>query len=118
SNNLFLGKHSGRHAFKEKVKEMGYELSEEKLREAFNAFKMLTDRKKEVTDDDLFTLLMDVQTDTTAIHKYELDMFQVQYGTSNIPTEPFRCKHQKVNRCNQHVRVKEVLKHCITHWIN
>src|SRR5690625_4191623 len=86
SNNLFLGKHSGRHAFKEKVKEMGYELSEEKLREAFNAFKMLTDRKKEVTDDDLFTLLMDVQTDTTAIHKYELDMFQVQYGTSNIPT--------------------------------
>src|SRR5699024_3955885 len=86
SNNLFLGKHSGRHAFKEKEKEMGYELSEGKLREAFNAFRMLTDRKKEVTDDDLFTLLMDVQTATTAIHKYELDMFQVQYGTSNIPT--------------------------------
>ena len=106
SNNLFLGKHSGRHAFKEKVKEMGYELSEEKLREAFNAFKMLTDRKKEVTDDDLFTLLMDVQTDTTAIHKYELDMFQVQYGTSNIPTATVSLQTPKG---------KSVQSACITH---
>ena len=85
-DNLYLGKHSGRHAFKEKVKEMGYKLSEEKLKEAFQAFKSLTDRKKEVTDDDLFTILMDVQIDTKAISKYELDVFQVQYGTSNIPT--------------------------------
>ncbi|HEX6593604.1 MAG TPA: 2-isopropylmalate synthase [Bacillota bacterium] len=95
SNNLFLGKHSGRHAFNEKVKEMGYELSEEKLKEAFHAFKMLTDRKKEVTDDDLFTILMDVQTDTTAIHKYEIEMFQVQYGTSNIPTATVSLKTPK-----------------------
>jgi 2-isopropylmalate synthase len=86
SNTLFLGKHSGRHAFKGKVEEFGYELSDEKLKEAFDAFKQLTDRKKEVTDDDIFTLLTDIQTDTAAARKYEMQMFQVQYGTANIPT--------------------------------
>lgn len=86
ANNLVLGKHSGRHAFKDKVKELGMELSEEKLKSAFDAFKQLTDHKKEVTDDDLFTILMEVQTDTTSVNKYQLEMFQVQYGTANIPT--------------------------------
>ncbi|HLR74604.1 MAG TPA: 2-isopropylmalate synthase [Virgibacillus sp.] len=86
SNTLYLGKHSGRHAFQDKVEELGYELSEEKLKDAFNQFKQLTDRKKEVTDDDLFTILMDVQTDSSTVSKYELEMFQVQYGSTNIPT--------------------------------
>lgn len=86
TNNLFLGKHSGRHAFKNKIVDLGYNLSEEKLHEAFDTFKQLTDRKKEVTDDDLFTILMEVQTDTAAMNKYELEMFQVQYGTMNVPT--------------------------------
>lgn len=86
SNTLFLGKHSGRHAFKDKVKELGYELSDEKLKEAFDLFKQLTDRKKEVTDDDLFTILMEIQTETSAVDKYQLEMFQVQYGSTNIPT--------------------------------
>jgi 2-isopropylmalate synthase len=86
SNTLFLGKHSGRHAFKDKVEEFGYTLSDEKLKEAFDAFKQLTDSKKEVTDDDIFTLLTDIQTDAAAASKYEMQMFQVQYGTANIPT--------------------------------
>ncbi|PAV30901.1 2-isopropylmalate synthase [Virgibacillus profundi] len=86
SNTLFLGKHSGRHAFKDKVNELGIELSEDKLKEAFNLFKQLTDHKKEVTDDDLFTILMEIQTDTSAVEKYKLEMFQVQYGSANIPT--------------------------------
>lgn len=85
-NTLFLGKHSGRHAFKDRVTELGIELSEEKLKEAFEMFKQLTDRKKEVTDDDLYTILMEIQTDTAAVNKYNLEMFQVQYGTANIPT--------------------------------
>jgi len=86
SNVLFLGKHSGRHAFSDKVKEMGYSLTEEKLQEAFNKFKLLTDRKKEVTDDDLFTILMEIQTEASAVDKYELESFQIQYGNKNIPT--------------------------------
>lgn len=86
SNILFLGKHSGRHAFGDKVKQMGFELSEDKLKEAFGKFKLLTDSKKEVTDDDLFTILTEIQTDSSAANKYELKMFQVQYGSNNIPT--------------------------------
>ncbi|MGM8365021.1 2-isopropylmalate synthase [Virgibacillus sp. W0181] len=86
SNTLFLGKHSGRHAFADKVKELGFTLSDEKIKEAFGMFKLLTDRKKEVTDDDLFTILTEIQTDHSAVEKYKLETFQVQYGNSNIPT--------------------------------
>lgn len=86
SNNLVMGKHSGKHAFNDKVKQLGYELTNDKLIEAFKAFKQLTDRKKEVTDDDLFTILIEIQTDSDDIKKYELEAFQVQYGSSNLPT--------------------------------
>ena len=46
SNDLVLGKHSGRHAFKERVKELGVNLTEEKLNEAFKRFKKVTDHKR------------------------------------------------------------------------
>ncbi|MYL35117.1 2-isopropylmalate synthase [Pontibacillus yanchengensis] len=85
-SNMVLGKHSGKHAFVEKVEGLGYSLSEENLMDAFKSFKSLTDRKKEVTDEDLFTILTNVQTDTQDAPKYKLDAFQVQYGSSNIPT--------------------------------
>ncbi|MGE8207384.1 2-isopropylmalate synthase [Heyndrickxia sp. NPDC080065] len=86
SNRLVLGKHSGRHAFKQRASELGFELSNEKLKEAFDSFKALTDRKKEVTDDDLFAILADKQTEQPDIKTYELQNVQVQYGTNNIPT--------------------------------
>jgi 2-isopropylmalate synthase len=86
SNDLVLGKHSGRHAFKDKIENMGFTLSTEKLQEAFTAFKQLTDRKKEVTDEDLFTILTDIQTAVADIKKYELVAFQVHYGSANLPT--------------------------------
>ncbi|PRO64695.1 2-isopropylmalate synthase [Alkalicoccus urumqiensis] len=87
SNSLVMGKHSGKHAFKDKLKQLGYEeLAEEKLMEAFTEFKKLTDTKKEITDDDLFTILTDVQTQTPQIKKYELTGFQVEYGEDNHPT--------------------------------
>src|SRR5665811_532423 len=50
---LVMGKHSGRHAFKEKLKELGYELGENALEDAFKLFKDLADRKKIVYDEDL-----------------------------------------------------------------
>ena len=50
---LVMGKHSGRHAFKEKLKELGYELGENALEDAFARFKDLADRKKIVYDEDL-----------------------------------------------------------------
>lgn len=86
TNQLVLGKHSGRHAFKDKINQLGFSLSDEKLTEAFNDFKLLTDRKKEVTDEDLFTILTDIQTNVTDVKKYELLAFQIQSGSSNLPT--------------------------------
>ncbi|NJP36653.1 2-isopropylmalate synthase [Alkalicoccus luteus] len=86
SNSLVMGKHSGKHAFKDKLKQLGYDLSDEKVLEAFTEFKKLTDTKKEVTDDDLFTILTDVQTKTIDVKKYELNHFQVSYSDDGIPT--------------------------------
>lgn len=85
SNNLVLGKHSGRHAFTDKIKQLGYQLSDEKLKKAFIAFKSLTDHKKEVTDDDLFAILTDIQTDTSNAKRYTLEGFKVHYDTSDKP---------------------------------
>ncbi len=48
SNILVLGKHSGRHAFKERLKALGYELSDEDINKAFAQFKILADKKKEI----------------------------------------------------------------------
>lgn len=56
---LVLGKHSGRHAFREKLRELGYDLGENALEDAFRRFKELADRKKEVYDEDLVALVDD-----------------------------------------------------------
>ncbi|HJV15949.1 MAG TPA: 2-isopropylmalate synthase [Bacillales bacterium] len=86
SNHLVLGKHSGRHAFKDRIEQLGFQLSDEQLSEAFTTFKQLTDKKKEVTDEDLFTILTDIQTTILDVRKYELKAFQVQYASANLPT--------------------------------
>ena len=56
---LVMGKHSGRHAFREKLKEMGYELGENALEDVFKRFKDLADRKKHVYDEDIEALVDD-----------------------------------------------------------
>lgn len=56
---LVMGKHSGRHAFRDKLKVLGYELSDDALNDAFRRFKDLADRKKHVFDDDIIALVDD-----------------------------------------------------------
>jgi 2-isopropylmalate synthase len=56
---LVMGKHSGRHAFKTKLKEMGFELGENALEDAFRRFKDLADKKKEIFDEDIVALIDD-----------------------------------------------------------
>ena len=58
-NSLVLGKHSGRHAFKDKLVSLGYELSSEQIEIAFNKFKTLADSKKDVFDEDIRELVND-----------------------------------------------------------
>lgn len=83
---LVLGKHSGRHAFKDRAIKMGFELSDEKLNKAFVEFKKLADSKKEIVEEDLLVLLTDQQISEKEVPVYELESVQVHYGTANIPT--------------------------------
>lgn len=92
SNNLVMGKHSGRHAFYERAKEMGFHLEQQALNEAFKEFKQLADRKKEITKEDLWTILTHQQLKEEDAAVYELESVQVQYGTENIPTATVRVK--------------------------
>ncbi len=56
---LVLGKHSGRHAFRDKLKELGYSLGDNALEDAFSRFKELADKKKQIYDDDVIALVDD-----------------------------------------------------------
>src|SRR5439155_11162264 len=49
---LVLGKHSGRHALRQRIRDLGYHLDENQLNKVFDAFKTLADRKKEIYDAD------------------------------------------------------------------
>ena len=89
---LALGKHSGRAAFKDRSITMGFELTDNQLNEAFDDFKKLADRKKEITEDDLFVLFTGQQLSDTDTPIYELNNVQVQYGTNNIPTATITAK--------------------------
>lgn len=59
ASNLVMGKHAGRAGFREKLKELGYELGQNALNEAFQRFKDLADKKKHVFDDDIIALVDD-----------------------------------------------------------
>jgi 2-isopropylmalate synthase len=78
-NSMVLGKHSGRHAFTERLHELGYrDLTEQTIDEAFGRFKELADAKKEVADRDIEALID--QKLTAVPNAYELDSFVVQSG--------------------------------------
>ena len=68
---LVMGKHSGRHAFRIKLKELGYELGENAVQEAFRRFKDLADKKKEVYDEDLVALVDDEVSRANDTIKFE-----------------------------------------------
>jgi 2-isopropylmalate synthase len=83
-SSLVLGKHSGRHAFKERVVQLGYNLTEEQSEKAFAKFKALADKKKEVFDEDIEALVDD---QLELIHQlWQLAGMQVIAGSTAIPT--------------------------------
>jgi 2-isopropylmalate synthase len=88
ASSLVLGKLSGRHAFKERLAELGYSLSEEDFSRVFSAFKELADKKKEVTDKDIESLIAEEQR--TVSETYHLDRIQVSCGDRGIPTAAVR----------------------------
>jgi 2-isopropylmalate synthase len=84
SSTLVLGKLSGRHAFKVHLEELGYNLSDSDFERIFTAFKALADKKKEVTDRDIESLLAEDQR--TLVETYHLERIQVTCGDRGIPT--------------------------------
>lgn len=94
--NLVLGKHSGRHAFRDRVKELGFELSEEDVQKAFDDFIALADKKKEVYDSDIIALIDNRLTDAPA--RWKLMSFHTSAGSAAIPTATLelQCDDQPV----------------------
>ena len=83
-NQIVLGKHSGRHAFQSRMRELGFELSEDEVNKAFVRFKELADKKKEITDWDLEAIVNDeIQQ---AAELFHLEFVQVSCGNQARPT--------------------------------
>jgi 2-isopropylmalate synthase len=81
---LVLGKHSGRHALKSRLGELGYDVDGDALNQVFARFKALADAKKTVTDADLQALMADEFHGPEEI--FRLDDIQVTCGTMGLPT--------------------------------
>lgn len=82
---LVLGKLSGRHAFRKRMEELGYALADEELNKAFADFKQLADKKKNITDRDIESLIAEGKR-TKIVEAYHLDKLQVSCGDGGIPT--------------------------------
>jgi len=91
STKLVLGKHSGRHAFGERLKALGYTLDAKQLDEAFERFKKLADKKKEIFDADLEAI---VDEEINKIpEKYRLHHFHITSGDEEKPTAHISLKY-------------------------
>mgnify|MGYP001360456762 CR=1 FL=1 len=86
SNSLVLGKLSGRAGLRSRLEELGYHLDQEELNEVFEAFKSLADRKREVTDQDLESLMSTTRRTADVPTIYELLHVQVSTGDHEVPT--------------------------------
>jgi len=84
TNKLVLGKHSGRHAFKQRILELGYDLGKEDLEKAFTRFKDLADQKKEIFDEDLDAIIADEIIRVP--EKFKLLQMNVSSGSFAAPT--------------------------------
>ena len=81
---LVLGKLSGRHAFRERLKDLGYRLSPSDLELAFNRFKQLADKKREIYDEDIESIV--VEEVLRVPHRFKLVYINVISGNVTVPT--------------------------------
>ena len=88
---LVLGKHSGRAAFKSKLEKLGFSLSEDEINRAFEKFKELADKKKDIYDDDLRAL---VTSQMSSISRaWELVAMQLMDSTGGVPSAAVTIKN-------------------------
>lgn len=91
SSQLIMGKHSGRHALGKRLKDLGYNLDSKALKDVFDRFKVLADKKKYVFDEDLLTLVE--EGDGQAKEVFSLQFLQTSSGTNMVPTATIKVKH-------------------------
>ena len=84
TNRLVMGKHSGRHAIRDRLMKLGYDLSEKDIDNLFMRFKELADKKKEIVDEDLEVLVAEEILRVPDI--YKLKYLNVISGTATVPT--------------------------------
>jgi 2-isopropylmalate synthase len=89
---LVLGKLSGRHAFRERVKELGYVLTEQEMERAFEEFKQVADKKKEIFDEDIEAIIEVEKME--APHVFQLESLSISWGHNVVPTVGVRLKLQ------------------------
>ena len=87
---LVLGKHSGRHAFRDKLARMGVTLSEAEIEQAYNRFIELADKKKNIYDDDLLSIVREEIDESPSV--YTMEYLHVSAGTGTVPTATVRLR--------------------------
>jgi len=90
STKLVMGKHSGRHAFKTRLKELGFTLSQEEIEGLFERFKRLADQKKDIYDEDLEALVSEATARTPEI--FSLVDLSITSGLTQRPTATVKMK--------------------------
>ncbi len=90
TSRLVLGKHSGRHAFRVHLENLGYRLNQEEVEQAFKRFKHLADRKKTVSDADIEALIADEFYQPEEL--YSLEGIQVACGQPGMPTATLKLR--------------------------
>jgi 2-isopropylmalate synthase len=101
-NNMVLGKHSGRHAFEDRLVELGYNLTKKELDETFIRFKALADKKKVVQDADLEVLLQHKSVEIPEM--YKLDRFVINTGNTITATASVRL----IKQSDEEMLIEEV----------
>jgi len=95
TTNLSVGKLSGRHALKERLLEIGYELNDEEFERFYKTFKEMADKKKKMTDKDIESLIAEEQRQKTGT--YKLDRIQVSCGDKGMATAAIRITTKEKN---------------------
>ncbi len=93
-DNIVLGKHSGRHAVREKLEQLGFDLSQEDLDKVFVRFKDLADKKREISSSDLEALVEDEIKNVPEV--YQMEYLHISTGTSIVPTATVGLRNKEI----------------------
>jgi 2-isopropylmalate synthase len=96
ASNLVLGKHSGRHALRDRVEQLGHRLSDAEFEKLFDDFKALADKKKEIYDADLDALIEDRAQQMPTL--WEIESLHISTATGALPTAAVSIKNAEGQR--------------------